>query len=179
MLLTGREARHLASQVAQDVALPLPYHVLLLLICHLVVLIYSSTLQMATKEWRIWGMLHVFLMHLVLEYNEEGSTQTLYCHGLEHVFQFPRLPIGCTDEAGERDLRLGKRFASLTSTVANKSIEETLGHEMYVKFLGRRARRSEVHLWQPERHGVVLEQCVVSAFPMWRAVFERFLGKVL
>ena len=58
-------------------------------------------------------------------------------------------------------------------------MEETLGHEMYVKFLGRRARRSEVHLWQPERRGVVLEQCVVSAYPMWRAAFERFLGKVL
>ena len=124
-------------------------------------------------------MLRVFLMHLVLKYSEEGSTQTLYCHGLEHVFQLPPLPIGCTDEAGERHLRLGKRFASLTYTVADKSVEDTLGHEMYVKFFGRRARRSEVHLWQPERRGVVLERCVVSASPMWRAVFKRFLGKVL
>ena len=84
-----------------------------------------------------------------------------------------RVFLGYTDEAGERDLRLGKRFAHLTSTVADKSIEETSGHEMYVKFLGRRARRSEVHLWHPERRGVVLEQCVVSASPMWRAVLER------
>ena len=179
MALTGREARHLASQLAQDVALPLPCHVLFLLICHLVVLIYGTTPQITTKEWRIWRMLHVFLMHVVREYSEEGSTRTPYCHALEHVFQLPRLPMGCTGEAGERDLRLGKRFASLASTVADKSIEETLGDEMYVKFLGRRARRSEVHLWQPERRGVVLEQCVVSASPMWRAVFERFLGKVL
>ena len=51
---------------------------------------------------------------------------------MEHVFQLPRLPMGCADEAGERDLRLGKRFAHLTSTVVDKSIEETLGHEMYV-----------------------------------------------
>ena len=122
--------------------------------------------------------LHVFLMHLIGEYSEEGSTQTLYCHGMEHVFQLPRLPTGYADEAGERDLRLGKRFSHLTSTVADKSIEETLGHAMYVKFLGRRARRSEVHLWHPERRGVVLEQCVVSASPMWRAVFERLLAKV-
>ena len=26
---------------------------------------------------------------------------------------------------------------------------------------------------------VVLEQCVVSASPMWRAVFERLLAKIL
>ena len=177
--LTGREATSLASRLAQDVALPLPYHVLFVSMCHIVVLIYSGTLQIRTSEWRIWGLLHVFPMHVILEYNEEGSTQTLYCHGMEHVFQLPRLPMGCTDEAGERDLRLGKWFAHLTSTVADKSIEETLGHEMYVKFLGRRARRSEVHLWHPERRGVVLEQCVVSASPMWRAVFERLLAKIL
>ena len=179
MSLRGREARHVASQLAQDAALPLPYHVLFLSICHLVVLIYNSTLQITTKEWRIWCMLHVFLMELALEYSEEGSTQTMYCHGLEHVFQLPRLPIGCIHEAGERDLRLGKRFVSLTFTIADKSIEETLGHEMYVKFLGRRARLSEVHLWQAERRGLVLEHCVVSASPMWMALFERFLGKVL
>ena len=53
MSLTGREARHLASQMAQDIALPLPYHVLFLSICHLVSLIYSSTLQITTKEWRM------------------------------------------------------------------------------------------------------------------------------
>ena len=177
--LAGCEASQLVSQLVQDVALPLPYHVLFLSIYHLVVLIYSSSLQRNTKKWRIWGMVHVFLMHLVLEYSEEGSTQTLYCHGLEHVFQLPWLPIGCTDEAGERDLRLGKRFASLRSNVADKSIAQTMGHEMYVKFLGCRARRFEVHLWHPERRGVVMEQCVVSAPPMWRAVFERLLGKVL
>ena len=50
---------------------------------------------------------------------------------------------------------------------------------MYVKFLGRRASRSEVHLWQPERRGLVLVQCVVSASPTWRAVLGRFLAKFL
>ena len=94
-------------------------------------------------------------------------------------FQLPRLPMGCTDEAGERDLRLGKQFAGLMSTVADKSIAETLGHGMYVKFLGCRAWRSQVHLWHPERREVVKEQCVVSASPMWRAEFEWLLGKVL
>ena len=65
--LTRREARQLASHLAQDVALPLPYHILLPLICHLVVLIDNCSLQKTSKEWRIWGMVHVFLMHLVLE----------------------------------------------------------------------------------------------------------------
>ena len=102
-------------------------------------------------------------MHLILEYSEEGSTQTLYCHGMEHVFQLPRLPKGCTDEARERDPRLGKRFAHLTSTVADKSIEETLGHEMYVTFLGRRARRCEVHFWHPERRGTKVTMVTKSA----------------
>ena len=75
--LTGREARSLASQPAPNVALPLPYHVLFLSICHIVVLIYSGTLQIPTSEWRIWGLLHVFLMHPIVEYSEYGSTQTL------------------------------------------------------------------------------------------------------
>ena len=61
----------------------------------------------------------------VLEYSEEGSTQTLYCHGLQPVFQLHPLLIRCTDEAGERNLRLDKRFASVTSTVADKSTAET------------------------------------------------------
>ena len=95
VLLTGREARSLASRLAQDVALPLPYHVLFLSICYIVVLIYSCTLQIPTSERCIWGLLHVFLMHLILEYIEEGSTQTLYCHGMQHVFQLPRLTMGC------------------------------------------------------------------------------------
>ena len=55
--LTGREARPLASRLAQDVALPLPYHVLFLWICHIVVLIYSGTLEIPTIEWRIWGFM--------------------------------------------------------------------------------------------------------------------------
>ena len=177
--LTGREVRSLASRLAQNVALPLPYHVLFLSICHIVILICSGTLQIPTSEWRIRGLLHVFVMHLILEYNEEGSTQTLYCHGMEHIFQLPWSPMGCTNEEEERDLRLGKRFAHLISTVADKSIKETLGHEMYVKFLGRRARRCEVHLWHRERRGVVLEQCAVSASPIWRVVFERLLAKIL
>ena len=179
VLLTGREARSLASRLAHHVALPLPYHVLFLSICYIIVLIYSGTLQIPTSEWCIWGLLHVFLMHLILEYSKEGSTQTLYCHGMEHVLQLPGLTMGCSDEAGERDLRVGNWFAHLTFTVADKVIQETLGLKMYVKLQGRRARRSEVHFWQPERRGMVLEQCVVSASPMWRAVLGRFLANVL
>ena len=65
--LTGCEARHLALQLGQDDAPPLPYQVLFLSICHLAVLIYSSSLRITTKEWRIWGMIHVVLMHPVFD----------------------------------------------------------------------------------------------------------------
>ena len=71
------------------------------------------------------------------------------------------------------------RFAGVTSTVADISIVETLGHEMYVKSLGRRALRAEVHLWHLERCGGVMEQCVVSASVMRRATFQRLLTKML
>ena len=96
-------------------------------------------------------MVHVCLMQLVLEYSEEGSTQILSYDRLERVLQLLRLLMGFIDEARKRDLKRGKRFASLTSIVVNESIAETLGHETYVKFLGRRARGSEVHLWHHER----------------------------
>ena len=176
--LTGRKATSLASRLAQDVALPLPYHVLFLSICHTVVLIYNGTLQIPTSEWRIWALLHVFLMHLILEYSEEGSTQPLYCHGMEHVFQLPRLQMACTDEAGERDLRLGKWFAHLTSIVADKSIEDTLEHEMYVKSSNR---RSEVHLWHPERRGggfgAVCGQCLPHVEGSVRAIACKNFGQ--
>ena len=139
--------------------------------CHNVVVIYRRSLQIPTKERHILGMVHVFLMHLILECSEEGSAQTVYRPRLEHIFQLPRLPLGYTDEAMERDLGLGKRFAGLSSTVVDKSIGETLGHEMYVTFLGRRVRRSKVHFWHPQRCGVVMEQCVVRASSMLRVVF--------
>ena len=87
MMMTGHEA--LASHPAQDAVLPLRYLVSLLLICHLVVLIYR---QPGNNHQ---GMAH---LDLVLEYNDEGRTHTLYCHGLEHIFQLPGLTTDCTGQ---------------------------------------------------------------------------------
>ena len=58
VLFRGREARHLASQLEQEVALHLPNHVFLLSMCHLVVVIHSSALQITSHEWhiRVWFM---------------------------------------------------------------------------------------------------------------------------
>ena len=37
-------------------------------------------LQITTKEWCIWGMVHLFPMHLDLECSEKRRTHALYCH---------------------------------------------------------------------------------------------------
>ena len=75
-------------------------------------------------------------------------------HGLGRVFQLRQVPISGTNQARERHLRLGKRFASLTFTVLDKSVAEMLGHDTYMKFLGRRTRHSEVLLWHCEGRGL-------------------------
>ena len=82
----------------------------------------------------IWGKIHVYLIHLIMEYADSGSTATLYLHGLTHAFSQAHPPIQYSDEAGERDLRLGKTFATLTTTCLEDSIRETLTHELYIKF---------------------------------------------
>ena len=45
-----------------------------------------------------------------------------------------------SDEAGERDLRVAKRYVPLTSTRQDASINESLKHEMYEKFLGKKKK---------------------------------------
>ena len=146
---TGREAREFAALVAQDCILPLPFHLLFLSFNHVVVLLYASDLGLPLGVWLAWGKLHVYPIHLIMECAESGSTATLYLHGLTHAFSQAHLPIQFSDEAGERDLRLGKTFATLTTTCPEDSIRETLTHERYIKFQARKSRRSQVHLWKP------------------------------
>ena len=114
---TGREAREFSALVAQDCLLPLPFHLLFLSYCHVVILLYAPDTCLPPGEWGAWGNLHVYLIHLILEYAESGSTTTLNLHGLSHAFAQPHLPIQFSDEAGERDLRLGKTFAPLPPLV--------------------------------------------------------------
>ena len=154
---TGREAREFLALVAQDCVLPLPFHLLFLSYSHIVVLLYASDTCLPQGEWGAWGNLHVYSIHLILEYAESGSTATLYLHGLSHAFARPHLPIQFSDEAGERDLRLGKTFATLTTTCLEHSIRATLSHELYMKFTDRKLRWSQARLWKPVRRGVVLE----------------------
>ena len=68
--------------------------------------------------------------NLIMEYAQSGSTATLYFHGLTHAFGQPHLPIQYSNEAGEHELRLGKTFATLTTTCPEDSIRETLNHEL-------------------------------------------------
>ena len=52
------------------------------------------------------------LKELIMACAESGSTSTLCFHAVTHVFGQPHLPIQYNDGVGERDLRLGKIFAS-------------------------------------------------------------------
>ena len=176
---TGREAREFSTLGAQDCVVPLPFHLLFLSYCHIVVLLYASDTCLPQGEWGAWGNLHVYLIHLILVSAESGSTATLYLHGLSHAFAQPHLPIQFSDEAGERDLRLGKTFATLTTTCPEHSIRATLSHELYMKFTDRKLRRSQARLWKPVRRGVVLEQCVTSASPEWRVIAERVIRPLM
>ena len=94
----------------------------------------------------MWGKIHVYPIHLIMEYAESGSTTTLYLHRLTHAFSQAHVPIQSSEEAGERNLCLGKMFATLTTTCPEDSIRETLTHELYIKFKVRKSRPSQVHL---------------------------------
>ena len=120
--LTGRESRERFAKVVLGMILPLPSYWVALSVCHVAVLLYASDLKPPTAQWRAPGALHTFLALLVMELAEGGSTSTLYCHSLLHTFGLPSLSICTTDKAGERNLRLSKRFARLTSTVPDDSI---------------------------------------------------------
>ena len=145
----------------------------------MVVVLYASDLGPPPGVWQAWGKIHVYPIHLIMEYAESGSTATLYLHGLTHAFSQARVPIQYSDEARERDLRLGKRFAILTTTCPEDSIRKTLNHEFSTKFPARKSRRSQVHFWKPVRRALVFEQCVLSASPEWRVIVERIVRPLL
>ena len=116
-----------------DCIFSLPFHMLFLSYCHVVTLLYSPGTGLPQEVLEAWRKMHVFLLHLILEYAEHGSTATTYLHGLSHAFAQLHLPIQFSDEVGERDLRLGKTFATLTTLCAEDNIRETLSHEIFIK----------------------------------------------
>ena len=50
-------------------------------------------------------------------------------------------------EAGERDLRVAKRCAPVTSTRRDASISESLKHELYEKFLRKKKKIATAKIW--------------------------------
>ena len=80
-----------------------------------------------------------------------------------------------SDEAGERDLRVAKRYAHVTSTQHDASISETLRHELYRKFVCKKQKVSSAKIGTFVHRNVVLEACMVAANVLWRTIFARLL----
>ena len=114
--------------------LPLLHHLLFLCFCHVVTLLYASDVGLPLWVWQAWGKIDVKLLHLIMEYTESRSTTTFHFHGLSQAFGQALMPIQYSDEAGERDLRLDKTFATLTTTCAKHSTRETPTDELYIKY---------------------------------------------
>ena len=119
--LTGRE---LIATVVSGMHPPLHFHFAALALCHVAVLLYACDLQRPTVQWRAAGATYSFFALLVMELVEGGSTCTLYCHSLLHTWGLSRISVHTSDEAGESNLRLSKRFARVTSTVLDDNIRE-------------------------------------------------------
>ena len=124
-----------------------------------------SDVRLPMGVWPAWGKIYVYVIHFIMEYAENGLTATLYWQGLAHAFSQAHLPIQYSDYAGERDLRLYKTFATLTTTCPEDGFRETITHELYIKFQVRKSSRSQVYLYKTIRRAVVLELCVLSASP--------------
>ena len=137
--LTGREARTVMGRLAGGMVHPLPFHSLVVAFCHMVHLCYGCN-NLATVTWQAMGMLYTYIVHIIPEFAEEGCTATLYMHGWSHTWFNPRTPM-YSDEAGERDLRVAKRYAPVTSTRQDASISESMS---CIRSSCRKKRRSPV-----------------------------------
>ena len=90
-------------------------------------------------------------VHIIPEFAKEGCTATLYMHGWSHTWFNPRTPMLFFDEAGERDSRVAKRYAPVTSTQQDGGISETFKHELYQKFLRKKQKVPPAKVWAPAR----------------------------
>ena len=141
---------------------PLPFHSLVLAFCHIVHLCYGCT-TLATAAWQAMGLVYTYIVHIIPEVVEEGCTATLYMHAWSHTWFNPRTPLLYSDEAGERDLRVAKRYAPVTSTRQDASINESLKHELYEKFLRKKKKIPTAKIWAPVHRNLVLKACMVAA----------------
>ena len=92
------------GRLAGSMVLPLPFHSLVLAFWHIVQLWYGCT-TLATATWQAMGLVYTYIVHIILEFAEEGCTATLYMHWWAHTWFNPRTPMLYSHEAGEWDLR--------------------------------------------------------------------------
>ena len=170
----GREARTVLGRLAGGMVLPLPLHSLVLAYCRMVHLCYSCT-NLSTCLWRAIGMVCTYIVHIIREFAKEGCTATLYMHGWSHTWFNPSTPMLFSDEAGERDLRVAKRYAHVTSIQQDANFSETLKHELYQKLVRKKQKVPSSKIWAPVHRNVVLEACMVAANVLWRTIVVRLL----
>ena len=166
------------GRLAGGMVLPLPFHSLVLAFCHMVHLRYGPN-NLATVTWQAMGMLYTYIVHIIPEFAEESCTATLYMHGWSHTWFNPRTPMLYSDEAGERDPRVAKRYCPVTSTRQDASISESLKHELYQKFVQKKRNIPYAKISAPVQRNVVLEACMVAAHAVWHAADQRLLEHLL
>ena len=150
------------GRLARGMLLPLPFHSLVVAFCHIVHLCYGCT-TLANAARQAMGLVCTYIVHIIPEFAEEGCTATLYMHGWSHTWFNPRTPMLYCDEAWERDLRVAKRYARMTSTRQDASISESLKHQLYEKFLPKKKKIPTAEIWAPVHRNLVLEACTVVA----------------
>ena len=136
---TSREGRTVMGRLAGGMVRLSPFHSLVVAFCHIVHLCYGCT-TLATVAWQAMGLVYTYIVHIIPEFGEEGCIATLYMHGWSHSWFNPRTPMLYSDEAGERDIRVAKRYAPGHSTRQDASISESLKHELYEKVCVRKRR---------------------------------------
>ena len=121
------------GRLAGGMVLPLPFHSLVFAYCRMVHLCYCCT-QLSTCLWCAMGLVRTYIVHIIPEFAAEGCTATLHMHGWSHTWFNPHTPMLLSDEVGDGDLRVAKRYVPVTST-QDANVSETLKHELYEKFV--------------------------------------------
>ena len=154
------------GRLAGGMALPLPFHSLVLAYCRMVHLCYVCG-ELSTCSWRAMGLVCTYIAHMIPEFAEEGCTATLYMQGWSHTLFNSRTPMLFSDDVGERDLRVAKRYALVASTHQDATIPETLKHEFYQKFVRKTQKVPSAKIWALS--------CMVTSNVLWRTIFVPLL----
>ena len=176
--LTSQEARTVMGRLAGAMVLPLPFHSLVLAFYHIGHLCYGCT-TLATAARQAMCLVYTFIVHIILEFAEEGCTTTLYMHGWSHTWFNLRTPMLYSDEAREWDVRVAKRYAPVTSFRQDASISESFKHELYENFLRKKKNIATTKIWAPVHCNLFLEACMVAANAMWQTIFQRLLRHLM